>query len=52
MLLLLLWGVMAFFCASCMWKQGDKWWQTAIVFAFCYLGLVAATVSIALLITL
>lgn len=45
MLLMLIYGMLASFCTASMWKRGDKWWQTAIVFAFCYMGLVAATIA-------
>lgn len=44
-LLPFIYGLLALFLTSTMWKRGDKWWQTAIVFAFCYMGLVAATIA-------
>ena len=45
-------ALMAAFLTACMWKKNDKWWQTAMVYIFCYMGLVAVVSGIALLITL
>ena len=45
-------ALIAAFLTAMMWKNGDKWWQTALVFAFCYIGLVALLVGIALITTL
>ena len=51
-MVLLIIAMVAAFLTSCMWRKGDKWWQTALVYTFCYMGLVALLSGIALLITL
>ena len=45
MVLIYIYGLLAFFLTASMWRHGDKWWQTALVFSFCYMGLVAATIA-------
>jgi hypothetical protein len=52
MTLIILWAVMAAFCTACMWNRGYKWWQTTTIFLFCYSGLVAATIALAIITTL
>ena len=47
MVLGLLFGLPSLLLTSALWKQTDKWWQRAIVFAFCYFGLVVAACATA-----
>ena len=50
--MLLAFALIAAFLTAIMWKGGDRWWETAIVFVFCYMGLWAVLIAIAILTTL
>lgn len=40
--MLLLFGLSALLLTSAVWKRGFKWWETTIIYALCYMGLLAA----------
>lgn len=44
MLLGLIFGLLAFYMAASMWRRGFKWWETIMIFALCYMGLLAAAI--------